>query len=165
MSDDFISFSGMEADISSFIAALEKAVSDIDSAAPEAAMSAAEIIRNEQVRLFAKAHFKRDRKSHAYRMVNSSLITIRQEGKGRLFKMHIGYDTPTLNAYPELLVIEFGRPGKSRRRSSPKDLRGRKKGSLPSVSHIRAGFFLAKEKAAEKYNETLYKVLAEDFKG
>ena len=166
MSEDLIQFSGMEAEISSLISDLERSIKDVDAAVPAAALSAAEVIRNEQVRLLAKAHFKRDKKNHVYKMVSGSLITIQQDkASKRFFKLRIGYDTPTLRENPELLVIEFGRPGKSKGRMKPTDTLGRKKGSFPSAPHIRTGFFLAKEKAADKFNETLYKIAADDFKG
>lgn len=166
--DDFLDFSGFEAQITALISDLNRAKADVDNSSSAAAYSAAEIIRGEQVRLLQKAKFKQDRENHNYRYVNSSLIKITRDKLSvkRVFKLHIGYDTETLRQYPELLVIEFGRPGKSAKRSKPTDSRGRKKGDFPpQISHIRAGLFLAKEKAVKEFNENLYEIAKRDFTG
>ena len=167
---DFIDLNGLEAAVSALISDLNKAVNDVDSSASGAAYAAAEIIRREQARLLAKASFKRDKKKHQYRFADGNLIKITRDKTvaGRLFKLRVGYDTETLRQYPELLVIEFGRPGKSKNRSKPTDSRGRKKGSFPAeatVSHIRAGLFLAKDEAVNAFNEKLFEIVRKDFKG
>ncbi len=166
--DDFLDFSGFEAQITALISDLNKAVGDVNNASAGAAYNAAEIIRAEQARLLAKAVFKRDRKRHSYHYADGNLIKVTRDKQsaGKVFKLHIGYDTETLRQYPELLVIEFGRPGKSAKRSKPTDSRGRKKGDFPpQISHIRAGLFLAKEKAVKEFNENLYEIAKRDFTG
>lgn len=164
---DMFDFSGMEAEISRLIDSLNRAVTDVENGTEEAALQAAEIIRDEQQRLFSKADFKRDKRSHQYNRANESLIKIKRDdrARGKVYKLRIGYDTETLRRYPELLVIEFGRPGKSRNRRSKKDKLGRKKGDFPAhISHIRAGFFLAKEKAVNTFNERLMEIVRNDFR-
>ncbi len=165
---EFLEFSGMEAEITRLIDDLNRAKGEVDEATEGAAMNAADIIRKEQQRLFAKAHFKRDKEGHRYNNIGSGLISIKQDerAKGKVYKLRIGYDTETLRRYPELLVIEFGRPGKSRTRKKPTDKIGRKKGDFPAhVSHIRAGFFLAKDKAVNAFNEKLLEVAERNFRG
>ena len=177
---EFIEFSGMEAEITRLIDDLNRAKNNVNEATEGAAMASADIIRKEQQRLFAKVHFKRDKEGHRYNNIGSGLISIKQDerAKGKVYKLRIGYDTETLRRYPELLVIEFGRPGKSRNRKSltstvkRKGKNGktikftRKKGDFPAhVSHIRAGFFLAKDKAVNAFNEKLLEVAERNFRG
>lgn len=163
---DFINFSGMEAEISKLMDDMDAAKKEVEEAMPEAAMEAAEIIRAEQQRLLSKANFKRDKPNHQYNNVNGGLIKIMQDRtRNRRYKVKIGYDSETLRKYPELRVIEFGRPGKSARHSKKTDKLGRKKGEFPShISHIRAGFFLAKDKAADACNEKLMQAAKNAFR-
>ncbi len=163
---DFINFSGMEAEISKLMDDMDAAKKEVEEAMPEAAMEAAEIIRAEQQRLLSKANFKRDRPNHHYNNVNGGLIKIMQDRtKSKRYRLKIGYDSETLRKYHELLVIEFGRPGKSARHSKKTDKLGRKKGDFPAhVSHIRAGFFLSKDKAADACNEKLMQAAQNAFR-
>lgn len=165
---EFIEFSGMEAEITRLIDDLNRAKNNVNEATEGAAMVSADIIRKEQQRLFAKVHFKRDKEGHRYNNIGSGLISIKRDerAKGKVYKLRIGYDTETLKRFPELWVIEFGRPGMSRRRKNPKDKLGRKKGDFPAhISHIRAGFELAKGKAVNAFNETLLEIAERDFRG
>ena len=161
MSDgDFLDFSGMEAEISALIRDLDSAKNAVDSAAGQAAEEAAKIIADEQRRLLGKANFKR--RTTDLR----GLITIKRDLRSKVYKLRVGYDTQAITAHPEVLLIEFGRPGKSPRRMKPTDSKGRKKGDFPPhISHIRAGFDLAKDKAAEHFNEKLMDIAADKFRG
>ncbi len=131
----------------------------INEVSEEAAMRAAKVIQREQERVFNKASFKRDKRSHIYKNANAGLITIKmQKVHPSRFKVEVGFDTPTLRAYPELLEIEFGRPGKSPRYSKKTDKLKRKKGVFPEaavVMPIRAGFQLAKDEAYGEYDEQM----------
>ncbi len=132
---------------------------EINAESEQAAQKAALIIRDHQTRIFAKAHFKRDKASHVYKNAGGGLITVtkRKIGKVRT-KMLVGFDGETLREYPELLMIEFGRPGKSARHSKATDIRGRKKGKFPEeavVMPIRVGFEAAKEQALAVYSENM----------
>lgn len=145
--------------ISELIGDLSGMSAEIDAESEAAAEKAAYVIRNEQARIFAKASFKRDKAKHKYKNVNGGLITVtkRKIGKVRT-KMIVGFDTETLREYPELLLIEFGRPGKSPKRSDPLDSLKRKKGDFPKaavVMPIRVGFELAKEQALQEYSEDM----------
>lgn len=130
---------------------------------------AAEVIAAEQRRVFAQAHFERDNKKRVYKYANDSLIRITKKKLGRAkLKAYIGFDTQTLDAYPELILVEFGRPGKSARHSKGTDKLGRKKGDFPvaaTVMPIRAGFNLAKESALAAYAEDMFDRAAEIFNG
>ncbi len=165
--DDFIVFSGMEAEISKLIEDLNHAKAEVNGSSESAAMSAAQIIQAEQQRLFNKADFKRDKKGHTYNRVNAGLIKISrdQRSKGKVYKLRIGYDAETLRKFPELYVIEFGRPGSTRNRRNSRDKLGRKKGNFPThISHIRAGLFLAKDKAINAFNEKLMEIVLHNFR-
>lgn len=157
---DFLNFSGMEAEIAALIRDLDRAKNAVNSAAGQAAEEAARIIADEQKRLLGKAQFKR--RTTDLR----GLITIKRDTKSKVYKLRIGYDTEAIRAHPEVLLIEFGRPGKSARRMKPTDSKGRKKGDFPPhVSHVRAGFFLAKDKATDHFNNRLMDIAAEKFRG
>lgn len=147
-----------EFDVAGLIFALNK-MKEIDEVSREAGSKAAQVIKREQQRIFAKARFKRDKASHVYKNAGGGLITVtkRKIGKVRT-KMLVGFDSETLREYPELLMIEFGRPGKSARHSKATDSRGRKKGKFPEeavVMPIRVGFEAAKEQALAVYSEDM----------
>lgn len=168
MGDDFLQFEGFQAEITAMINSLNRSVDVVDETAAQAVDEAARLISSEQRRLLDKAVFKRDRQRHDYNYINGSLIRIFRDSrtKGRVYKVRIGYDSQTLKKYPELYVIEFGRPGKSAKYSKPKDKFGRKKGEFPAhISHIRAGFYLKKEEAAKRVLEKLYEAAADRFGG
>ncbi len=132
---------------------------EINTASENAAEAAAKVIQQEQERVFKKAHFKRTKKRHRYQNANEGLIAIsKRKLNSSRFRLAVGFDTPTLKAYPELVMIEFGRPGKSPGRSKNTDKLGRKKGKFPEeavVMPIRTGFELAKEKAFRAYSENM----------
>ncbi len=160
-----------------------------------AAYGAAKTIQQEQQRLLCKQFPQ---------FASAIKITSEESGRAilsfsiRRYKFKIGYDTETLREHPELLVIEFGRPGAIgahtkklktggaktitvtargkhgeytykrclrttalRYRNGRKvDSLGRYIGDFPrSISHIRAGFYLAKEVAAKYYFNELYNVV------
>ena len=130
------------------IRALQAALDDVDAAVlkemDNAVMEGAEIIKQEQVRLLNQKF------PHL-----SGLIKIKKLKQGQKVVAKIGYDSETLKQHPELLEIEYGRPGQSSRCSGTTDKLGRKKGKFPSQCiHIRAGYQQAKDKAYEKmYND------------
>ena len=150
--DDFFDFdfAGMQMQVNELISRLDKMSDDVDEGAVQAAQEAAEIIAKEQRRLLSQAVF-RERKADLV-----SLIKVRQAQSKKYFRLAIGYDSAAIQQHPELLVIEFGRPGKSARRSKLTDSLGRKKGDFPPMTpHIIPGFYLAKEEAAEHFRQRL----------
>ena len=146
--------------ISDLIGDLQGMTTELSAESETAAEKAAEVIASEQRRIFAKAHFERVKKPHVYKYVNPTLISITKQKTGRAkVKMLVGFDTETLQAYPELLVIEFGRPGISPKHSSSTDKLGRKKGKFPgaaTVMPIRVGFESAKEAALKTYADDMF---------
>lgn len=77
----------------------------------------------------------------------------------KYYKLKIGYDSEAIKQHPELLVIEFGRPGKSARRMKPTDSLGRKKGDFPpQTPHIIAGFIIAKDEAAGHFRDRMAEI-------
>lgn len=153
--DDFFDFdfAGMQMQVNELISRLDKMASDVDVGAVQAAQEAAEIIAKEQRRLLSQAVFK----EHKADLV--SLIRVRQASSKKYFRLAIGYDSEAIQQHPELLVIEFGRPGKSARRRKATDSLGRKKGDFPPVTpHIIPGFYLGKEDAGEHFRQKLLEI-------
>lgn len=138
------SMTGLEEAVQALQAAMDNVDIEVIKAMDSAVMDGAEIIKQEQVRLLNQQF------PHL-----SGLIKIKKLKSGQKVVAKIGYDTETLRQNPELLVIEYGRPGQSSRCSGTTDKLGRKKGKFPSQCiHIRAGYQQAKEKAYEKmYND------------
>lgn len=155
--------------INAFIGDLTSMQREMTAESEIALEKAAEVIAAEQRRIFAQANFKRTKKNHVYKNASESLIRITKKQLGRAkLKAYIGFDTPTLKEYPELILVEFGRPGKSARHSKGTDKLGRKKGDFPAaatVMPIRAGFNLAKESALAAYAEDMFDRAEEIFNG
>ena len=153
--DDFFDFdfAGMQMQVNELISRLDKMAGDVDEGAVQAAQEAAEIIAKEQRRLLSAAVFKEHKADLA------SLIKVRQAQSKKYFRLAIGYDSAAIQQHPELLVIEFGRPGKSARRMKATDSLGRKKGDFPPVTpHIIPGFYLGKEDAGEHFRQKLLEI-------
>lgn len=148
------------AQINDLIGDLSKMGSQLAAESELAAEKAAQVIASEQRRIFMKARFRRDKEKHVYKNAGYGLISIskRKTGRARV-KMMVGFDTETLRKYPELLEIEFGRPGISPRHKSRTDKLGRKKGEFPeeaTVMPIRVGFQNAKEQALKTYADEMF---------
>ena len=82
----------------------------------------------------------------------SGLLTKQITKTGKLYKVKAGYDTATIKAHPESVIIEFGRPGKKSR----KDKLGRKIGAVQAYSHIRAAL-ISKKKAITELAENRFR--------
>lgn len=152
MADDFFGFDfqGFQGQINALAEKLDRMSEDVSAEAESAAKEAAEIIAREQRRLLSKALF-RERKADLI-----GLIRVRKDSSRKYYRLKIGYDSDAIRQHPELLVIEFGRPGKSARRRSLTDSLGRKKGDFPPMTpHIIPGFYLAKNEAAEHFRQRL----------
>lgn len=99
----------MQRQIYEMMNAIGDAVEQVEERSYAAARSAATLIANEQQRLLRKKHPKfapfikiMEESGMRRNITNYSL---------KRHKFLIGYDTETLHEHPELLVIEFGRPG------------------------------------------------------
>ena len=152
MADDFFGFDfqGFQGQINALAEKLDRMSEDVSAEAESAAKEAWEIIAREQRRLLSKALFK----EHKADLIG--LIRVRKDSSRKYYRLKIGYDSDAIQQHPELLVIEFGRPGKSARRSKLTDSLGRKKGDFPPMTpHIIPGFYLAKEEAAEHFRQRL----------
>lgn len=154
MSDDIFGMNDVTTQIMDLIGADLRMVAEVESESETAAREATELIANDQRRILSHAGFKRDKPKHVYNHVNGSAISVmstRSSGK-RVSAFDIGFSADSLRLYPELIEIEFGRPGKSPRYSGRIDKKGRKKGNFPSqVMPVRVGFQTAKGKAFEHY--------------
>lgn len=125
----------------------------VESGAVAAAEESAEMIAVEQKRLLSAASFRNKTADLA------ALITVKQSRSKKYYRLNIGYDSAAIKAHPEVLVIEYGRPGKSARRMKSTDKLGRKKGDFPpQTPHIKPGFILAKDKAAGHFRDRLLEI-------
>ena len=159
-SDDFFQFDfgGLEVQVNELVKKLDRMDSDVAVGAKEAAREAAEAIATEQKRLLSQAHFMNGTADLG------SFIKITEKTGGKYYRLAIGYDSEAIKAHPELLVIEFGRPGKSARRSKKTDSLKRKKGEFPSQTpHILPGFQLGKDKAARIFGEKMLEIARRDW--
>lgn len=155
MADEFFGFDaeGFEKQVTELIIKLDRMAEDVDANALEAAKESAEIIAREQKRLLSAADF-------AHPTANiAGLIRVTQNKRSKYYRLSIGYDSEAIKQHPEVLVIEFGRPGKSARRISPTDAIGRKKGQFPpQTPHIVAGYLLAKDEAVQHFHDRMLEI-------
>ena len=158
--DDFfqLDFDGLKEQVNELVKKLDRMDSDVAIGARDAAKEAAEAIASEQKRLLSQAHFKNGKADLA------ALIKIKEKTGGKYYRLAVGYDSEAIKAHPELLVIEFGRPGKSARRMKSTDSMGRRKGEFPpQTPHILPGFQTGKEKAARIFREKLLEIARRDW--
>ena len=83
----------------------------------------------------------------------SDKLSIMTEHTGKLWRVKAGYSTEVITSNIEVLITEFGRPGKKTRKKGGKDSKGRTIGVVQPYPHIRAALINKKEqvlKLAEK---------------
>ena len=164
---DIFGMNDLSTQIMDLIGDNQRLISEVEAESPKAAQHAAEIIAQEQRRILSHAKFERNKPKHKYNNVDSNVIKVIAErsGKSKTSVFAAGFDTKTLRLYPELIEIEFGRPGKSPRYSGITDKKGRKKGNFPAqVMPVRMGFQAAKEKAFKHYSELLLNKVSEIYR-
>lgn len=163
---DFFGMNDLSTQIMDLIGDNQRLISEVEAESPEAAQEAAEIIAGEQRRILSQANFERDKPKHKYNNIGAGVIGVkRAQGLKHRVVFESGFDTDTLRLYPELIEIEFGRPGKSPRYSGITDKKGRKKGNFPAqVMPVRMGFQAAKEKAFKHYSELLLNKVSEIYR-
>lgn len=147
------SLDGIQLQIQAMINNMDVMEQAVANELPQIMKQSAQIIQQEQERLLSQQFPQL-----------TGLNTIKIERKGKKVTAKVGYDTATLQAHPELLVIEYGRPGQSARRKKATDKLGRKKGVFPKQDiHIRAGYQLAKDKAYDSLYNQLSQVAGRHF--
>lgn len=163
---DFFGMNDVTTQIMDLIGDELKAVAEVEALSPQAAEESANIIAAEQRRIFANAPFKRDKPKHQYNNIGAAVIHVVQ-GKELRHRVvfESGFTSEDIEKYPELIEIEFGRPGLTPRYSGgmeSKVAKGhkklRRKGVFPEyaqVMPVRAGFQTAKEKAFRHYAKRL----------
>lgn len=160
MSNDVfdLGFEGMQTQINQLVSALDRMDESVNAGALQAAQESAEIIAREQKRLLSAANFAHPKADL------QGLIKVQKSSGKKYYKLKIGYDSEAIKQHPELLVIEFGRPGKSARRMKPTDSLGRKKGDFPpQTPHIIAGFTLARDEAAEHFRDRMAEIAKQEW--
>lgn len=168
MSEEFITMDGLSDQITQFCKILDDMGAAVDGALQETAAECAGMIQAEQWRLLATKHPD---------LVNYVKCYTRTRSKDYV-RFAIGYNSKTINENFQLLVIEFGRPGKSSRCAGEMQKKPykykrkdgteasviRRKGDFPtSISHIRAGYDIAAGKAADTLNNKLADIAASRF--
>ncbi len=168
MSDEFFNFDveGFQKQVTELVVKLDHMARDVDEGALNAAKESAEMIAREQKRLLSAADFARPTANLA------GLIRVRQDKKSKYYRLSIGYDSEAIRQHPEVLVIEFGRPGRSARRMSPTEqnfeyvrdgklvkVTGRRKGNFPpQTPHIIAGYLIARNEAAQHFQDRMLEI-------
>ena len=115
------------------IRAMLRAVEDMEKAAKgetvrEIMLDAGKILSDEQKRILGQ-------KENYSKLCD--LITVKCKKEKGTWKVMCGYQTEAIKEHFEVLIIEFGRPGKK----GSTDKRGRKIGVVQPYSHIRAAMF------------------------
>ena len=168
MSEELFDFDveGFQKQVTELIVKLDRMAQDVDEGALSAARESAEVIAREQKRLLSAADF-------AHPTANlAGLIRVRRDKRSKYYRLSIGYDSEAIRQHPEVLVIEFGRPGKSARRMSPTEqnfeyisdgrlvkVAGRRKGNFPpQTPHIIAGYLIARNEAAQHFQERMLEI-------
>lgn len=155
-STDFFDFGldDLQKDIEATIRQLEKMSQELaDNACKRAVEKAAPILLNEEKRLLSQApnypHFK---------VLNPSWLKSRvyKNAKGQ-WMCQCGYTTETIEKHPEVLIVEFGRPGSGKKaiRKRGIDRIGRKIGVVQPYSHIRAAIFNKRDELKKAVGENL----------
>ncbi len=174
MADMFdLGLDNMQEQIQALLRDIDKMPAEINEAASSAIDEAAQLIAAEQKRLLSAAHFENSTLNLA------SLIKVQPV---KLFETEnylgrgIGYSSEAIREHPELLVIEYGRPGKSARHMSPFQkeftmttrsgktvtIKHKRKGEFPYDAvcpHIYAGLYIGAGKASKHFRDELFKVL------
>jgi len=101
--DALFGFSGLTEDINDMIAALNRMDAKCGVSEREAMEEAAKIVADEQRRIVAETSPKL-----------AGLIKVKIVQDKTRTKAVVGYDSDDIKAHPEILVIEFGKPGLSK---------------------------------------------------
>lgn len=165
--------SDMTESIDTLITFFQNSLVSINETTEDALMEAGKVVAREQKRILNKAVFKRDKKSHVYKTKGHELSDLIKVWHKKLHSREwilSGFDGQTLEKYPELIEIEFGRPAIARGEEVGKsvDTLGRAVGDFPeaaTVMPIRVGAELAKEEAFEKFKEKMFQAVQKDWKG
>lgn len=120
-----------------------------DKIAKEVIAEAGQIFLEEQKRLLAAAP------NPKYAKFTAWLKVWTQETKSG-WRVEVGYPTEVIREHIEVLIVEFGRPGKRGRKKGGKDKRGRKIGKIDSYSHIIASTFLKREDVMKEVKQRFY---------
>lgn len=131
-SEEVFSLGNIQDDIRAAMRAIEK----MDKAAKsetvrEIMLDAGKILSDEQKRILSQKY------SFAEHPNLENLITVKCKKEKGTWKVMCGYQTEAIKEHFEVLIIEFGRPGKK----GSTDKRGRKIGVVQPYSHIRAAMF------------------------
>lgn len=160
--NDFIDIdsNGFETQITALVNDLDLMADEVVAGAAAAAEESAKIIQREQKRLLSAASFANPTADLA------SLIKIAKSTSKKYYHFRVGYDSAAIKQHPEVLVIEFGRPGKSARRMKKTDSLGRKKGDFPpQTPHIYPGFLVSREEAANHFLTRLAEIAERRMQG
>lgn len=151
---------GMQLQIEQLTAVLDRMDERVREEVKQVTMECAQMIMREQKRMLSAANFAAPRANLA------GLIRVTRDARSKYYRLRIGYDSEAIKQHPEVLVVEFGRPGKSARRMKPTDKLGRKKGAFPpQTPHIIAGLIFAKEDVTRHFRNRLAEIARNEWNG
>ncbi|MCL1823926.1 MAG: hypothetical protein FWG44_06955 [Oscillospiraceae bacterium] len=132
--------------IMALIKELDGISEELKQAEIDAMRESANIVANEQKRLIAEKSPKL-----------AELITVSIHQNQARTKATVGFSGDVIKEHPEVLVMEFGRPGLSpssmrrRKYGFNKDSLGRNIGKVEGIAAIRRAWFSKRDEASQKY--------------
>ena len=152
---------GMQLQIEQLTAVLDRMDERVREGVEQATTECAQMIMREQKRMLSAANFAKPTTD----LAGLIKITRYKSYWGNTYT-RVGYDAQAVREHPEVLVVEFGRPGKSARRMKPTDKLGRKKGAFPpQTPHIIAGLIFAKEDVTRHFRNRLAEIARNEWNG
>lgn len=151
---------GMQRQIEQLTAVLDRMDERVREGVEQVTMECAQMIMREQKRMLSAADFAKPTTDLA------GLMRVTRDTRSKYYRLRIGYDSEAIRQHPEVLVVEFGRPGKSAQRMEPTDRLGRKKGAFPPhTPHIIAGLIFAKEDVTRHFRNRLAEMARNEWNG
>lgn len=152
---------GMQLQIEQLTAVLDRMDERVREGVEQATTECAQMIMREQKRMLSAANFAAPKAN----LAGLIKITRYKSYWGNTYT-RVGYDAQAVREHPEVLVVEFGRPGKSARRMEATDRLGRKKGAFPPhTPHIIAGLIFAKEDVTRHFRNRLAEIARNEWNG
>lgn len=154
MDYDFFSMSGLEEDIKKTLTQLNKMEKAFKSeVCKKAVEEAAPILLEEE-----KQQLQRVANYGKFKFLNPSWIKSKlyQYANGHWIAQ-CGYPTEIIEKHPEVVIVEFGKPGHAKRAAKKNgiDKIGRKIGVVQPRPHIRAALFNKKDEINQKITNVL----------
>lgn len=161
---------GMQLQIEQLTAVLDRMDERVREGVEQVTMECAQMIMREQKRMLSAADFAAPRAN----LAGLIKITRYKSYWGNTYT-RVGYDAQAVREHPEVLVVEFGRPGtarrtgvmqeKKRRRKDGTEYTQRKGAFPPQTPHIIAGLIFAKEDVTRHFRNRLAEIARNEWNG